>query len=48
MQELCVPLKELPKISLTTSLMGFDGTMQPQLHVSLVASYSSKFLRGTL
>src|ERR1700679_1387120 len=27
--------------------MGFAGTMQPLLHVSLVASYSSKFHPGT-
>src|ERR1700684_2966614 len=27
--------------------MGFAGTMRPQLHVSLVASYCSKFHPGT-
>jgi hypothetical protein len=36
------------KISPTTPLMEFDGTMQPRLHVSLVASYSSKFHPGML
>ena len=47
MHELCGALRESPKISQTMWLIGFAGTMQPQLHVSLVASYCSKFHPGT-